>query len=277
MKNGKDKATGDEPKIIRPTFGASKKNDTFINKQIVDNVRAVSDLIHEDLARPATLSPGSSIPPRSPEATAQVIKFKRASRPTKRTVFANRSKVPAKKRETFDANAWLMREKAAPTIESIAGGVRQQINPENMAEEDARAQQMGYAGVRKVYLTIKNTIPQADVTDEENADYESRMSERAEKIAKAVQELENFYNFRDKDGEPVFTDDPRDPRLFNAVASILIGVWGHNYLTKLNDLRVNTIVLLLNRGDVSWKKLIDLMVEWEKSPSVARTVNRYYR
>jgi len=271
MKNGKDKGPIENSNIIDVQFGSKNRRD------ITDHVKGVTDLIHAVLDRPAELSPGSSIPPRSPEATAQVIKFKRASKPTRRTVIADRSRVPAKKRETFDANAWLRREKAAPTIASISGGVRQQINSQNMAEEDARAKKMGYEGVRKVYLTINNTIPEADLAGEENADYESRASQRAEKIAKAVQELENFYNFRDEDGEPVFTDDPRDPRLFNAVASILIGVWGHNYLTKLNDLRVNTIVLLLNRGDVSWKKLIDLMVEWEKSPSVARTVNRYNR
>lgn len=273
MKKCKDKATKEEPKIIRPNFGTSLNNDSAPHRQVANNILTIKDLIHEDLAMPATLSTVSSIPPRSPKATAQVIKFSSRRRLPKGTACSERRK----KTHGLSCNELLMREKPEKRIESIAGGVRQQINTEYMAEENARAKKMGYAGVRNVYMMIKHTIPQTDFTDEENADYESRMSQRAEKIAKAVQELENFYNFRDEDGEPVFTDNPRDPRLFKAVASILIGVWGHNYLTKLNDLRVNTIVLLLNRGDVSWKKLIDLMVEWEKSPSIAKTVNRYYR
>ncbi len=276
MENGKGNGRPrEEGTVIHANFTSpSDRSDTIVRREISDNVRGVADLFHDDLARPAMLSSESSIPPRAPEA--QVIKLGSLKRRrVKRTVFAGRRQETGKTRECLKLNDWLMREKATPTIESITGGTREQVSTENMAEENKRAKEHGYEGVRKMYLMIKNTIPQESETAEEPVDYDQRASQIAEKIKVAVQELEKFYSFRDEDDEPIYTDNPRDPRLFNAVASILIRVWGHNYLTKLNDMRVNTIVLLLNRGDVSWRKLIDLMVEWEKTPSVAKTVNRH--
>ena len=265
MKKGKGKGPGEGTNVIHPHFDTSR--NTSAQQPTADRIRVVSDLIHEGLARPAELAVGSSIPPRSAESTAQVVRLKRPSTKRKRPDRNRRSK-------PLNFNEWLTRDDAKPNIDCITGGTRKRVSAENMAEEDKRAEEQGYGGVRKVYLLIQNTIP--DITEEE-FDPSSRTQVMTDKISQAVQELEQFYNFRDEDDEPIYTDNPSDPRLFNAVASILVRVWGHNYLNKLNDLRVNTIVLLLNRGDVSWRKLIDLMVEWEKSPSVARTVNRYNR
>ncbi len=263
MENGNGKDRGDGAEIIQANFNTQGRSDTVIKKDIADNIRSVSDLINDHLARPAELAAASSMPPKAPEG--KVIKFKKAPRKrSARTDFSNRRKRAGAK--TIKFNDLLMRENTAPVIDSISGGQRQQVNPENAAAEDKAAKQKGYSGVRRVYLLIKNTLPEHDFSPALSIDAGQREAQLAAGIQKAVQELQEIHSARDENDELIFSTDPRDPRLFNAVASILIRVWPHNYKQRLNDLRVNTIVLLLTQGDVSWRKLIDLMVEWEKMP-----------
>lgn len=280
MKNGKGKGPEGDNNIIKGRFCPSIDSDKLAVHNFNERLKHISDLLHEALSRPSQLSGGSSIPPRSTDTPtefngAKIINFNNEVRKRKRTTQKNRRTRRVEPQLKF--NDLLIRESKMPVIDSITGGTRQQINRKNMAEEDARAKKEGYAGVRKVYLLIQNTLPDRGISYIENFDPDSRASNMAEKIKTAVQELEKFYSLRDEDDEPVSTDNPADPRLFNIVASVLIRVWGHNCLTKLNDQRVNSIVMLLNQGDVSWRKLIDLMVEWEKGPSVSRQTNRYNR
>lgn len=261
MERGNRKGPNETDKIIRVNF--NEGGDGPFRKELTDRIKHVADLVDKNMARPAEFATASSIPPAMQSARVISLKGEKRKRVVKkRRMTANRRP----KAKTLQMNDILTREKQQPVMVSIAGGKKDMINPDLIVRETETARRQGYAGVYRIYRLIKNTLPEKDEAGAESADRDKKMSELADRMRAAVQELEVLSTATDEDGEKLCGENPDDIRLFNAVASVLIRVWPHNFRIRLNDFRVNTMVLLLTRGDISWRKMLDLMVEWEKTP-----------
>lgn len=242
------------------------------NPSIDKDIKIVRDVIHKDLTKKVTLS--NNDPDDQANKKGTLIDFKRASGIIRKRRNKNKPKRYTSRRIKFDLNAWLADDKSSRkhSMKSISGGVVSEVYTEDALKDDARAKKGGYLGVRKVYLMEKPNLPSLMEY------YSTRMTEEehkeiiSEKISLAIEELSRLYEHFDEDGEHLFSDidDVKDLKIFNKVASILIRVWGHNYLNRLNDLRINTIVLLLKRDEVSWRKIAELLAEWENLPPLSR-------
>lgn len=236
----------------------SDRNPTDVSN-VQAGVHRKTDLIIDGLNRPAKLSGQSSIPPRA-ESKAKVYKLSRSSGTVKKTRKARPKVRPARREHDGIIADPAERE----MVKTISGGEISETNLRARQLAEKRAEDNGSLGVYRIYETIKRTFPEQPSM--ELTSHDERMNILAEKIKNAVRELQELSNkLQTEEGKEMFGDnDPRDIRLFNAVASILIRIWGHNAQNKIDDFRVNSMIQLIRDGEPAWRKLIDILVEWER-------------
>ncbi len=247
-----------------------KRSEEDVNtrdlRDVQFNLHQKTNLIIDGLDRPAKLAGQSSIPPRA-EPKGTVYKLSRASGPVKKTRTARPKVRPARREHDGIIADPAERE----MVKSISGGEISETNLRARQLAEKRAGDNGSLGVYRIYETIKSTLPEQ--ASMEYISNDERMEKLAERIKNAVRELQDLSNqLQTDEGKEMFGDnDPRDIRLFNAVASILIRIWGHNAQNKLDDFRVNSMIQLIRDGEPAWRKLIDILVEWERvRPQIGR-------
>ncbi len=242
---------------ITERIAQRKRSEDVSN--VTSGVHRKADLIIEGLDRPAELTGQSSIPPRA-EPKAKVYKLNRSSGTVKKTRRARPKARPARREHDGIIADPAERE----MVKSISGGEISETNLRAQQLAEKRAADNGSLGVYRIFETIKRTLPEQDSM--EFISHDERMEALSLSIKNAVRELQELSNqLQTEEGKEMFGDnDPRDIRLFNAVASILIRIWGHNAQNKLDDFRVNSMIQLIRDGEPTWKKLIDILVEWER-------------
>ncbi len=242
---------------ITERIAERKRSEDVSN--VTSGVHRKADLIIEGLDRPAELTGQSSIPPRA-EPKAKVYKLSRSSGTVKKTRRARPKARPARR----EHDGIIADPAERNVVPSISGGQIEETNLRAQQLAEKRAKENGSLGVYRIYETVKRTIPEQ--SSMEFTSHDDRMEALAERMKNAVKELQGLSNqLQTEEGKDMFGDnDPRDIRLFNAVASILVRVWGHNAQNKIDDFRVNSMIQLIRDGEPTWRKLIDIMVEWER-------------